>query len=83
MITRDPDVTRLLDRLEMRGLAERWRCHEDRRVVWTRITPAGKSVIAPLDGVVAQLHLATLSHIGADKLRTLVELLEAAREREV
>ena len=80
MITRDPDVTRLLDRLEKRGLAERWRCTEDRRVVWTRITEAGRAAIAPLDAEIAQMHLAQLGHLGRDRLTTLVDLLESARE---
>lgn len=81
MITRDPDVTRLLDRLEKRGLVERWRCTEDRRVVWTRITPAGVEAIAPLDRPVTELHVAQLSHLGRDRLNQLIELLEAAREQ--
>jgi len=79
MITRDPDVTRLLDRLEARGLAERWRCTEDRRVVWTRITAAGLEAIAPLDAEVNEIHLRRLGHLGRDRLNTLIELLEAAR----
>lgn len=80
MITRDPDVTRLLDRLEKRGLAERWRCTEDRRVVWTRITSAGLAAIAPLDGQVTELHARQLGHLGGERLETLIELLESARE---
>ena len=79
MITRDPDVTRLLDRLERRGLVERWRCTEDRRVVWTRITAEGAGAIAPLDAPVDEMHTKLLRHMGDDRLRTMVELLEAAR----
>jgi DNA-binding MarR family transcriptional regulator len=79
MITRDPDVTRLLDRLEARGLAERSRCTADRRVVWTRITAAGLDAIAPLDDPVNELHLRRLSHLGAERLTALIELLESAR----
>ena len=82
MITRDPDVTRLLDRLETRGLAERSRCTEDRRVVWTRITPAGLAAIAPLDGEVMAIHARTLGPLGPERLRVLVELLEEARGTE-
>jgi DNA-binding MarR family transcriptional regulator len=80
MITRDPDVTRLLDRLERRGLVERWRCTHDRRVVWTRISAAGLDAIAPLDRPVDELHVDLLRHMGADRLRQLVELLEVARD---
>ena len=81
MITRDPDVTRLVDRLEKRGLVERWRCGHDRRVVWTRIAPAGQELIEPLDGLLHELHVAQLAHLGADRLRALTGLLETARDR--
>ena len=80
MITRDPDVTRLVDRLEKRGLVERWRCTEDRRVVWTRISPAGRELIDPLDQALDELHRSLLAHMSAEKLQTLVELLEEARD---
>lgn len=80
MITRDPDVTRLLDRLERRGLVERWRCREDRRVVYTRITQAGLDAIAPLDDAVVSLHVKQLVHVGQDRLRALIDLLELARD---
>lgn len=80
MVTRDPDVTRLLDRLEKRGLVERWRCTHDRRVVWTRITADGEALIAPLDASVDALHVRQMGPLGEEKLRTLIALLEEARE---
>lgn len=81
MITRDPDVTRLVDRLEKRGLVERWRCGEDRRVVWTRISQAGREALDPLDEPLGELHRAQLAHLGREKLQTLIGLLEEARDR--
>lgn len=80
MISRDPDVTRLVDRLEKRGLVERWRCSEDRRVVWTRLSPAGRELIDPLDAPVNELHRDMLSHMAPERLQLLVELLEEARD---
>ena len=80
MVTRDPDVTRLLDRLEKRGLVRRWRDRDDRRVVRTRITPAGEAAIAPLDEAVIDLHVQQLRHLGEERLRGLVSLLEEARQ---
>src|SRR5215213_3270860 len=67
MISRDPDMTRLLDRLEKRGLIGRCRGTEDRRVVKTRITPAGLKLLAELDDVVIKAHKAQLGHLGATK----------------
>jgi DNA-binding MarR family transcriptional regulator len=80
MITRDPDVTRLLDRLERHGLLTRSRDSLDRRVITVRITVAGQKVLKNLDGPVAQYHRKLLSHMDKSELRKLVELLEAARE---
>src|SRR4029077_21145475 len=52
MITRDPDITRLLDRLEKRGLIARWRYSKDRRTVLARITPEGLKMLDRLAGPV-------------------------------
>jgi DNA-binding MarR family transcriptional regulator len=81
MVTRDPDVTRLLDRLEARALIRRARDEEDRRVVTTRITEAGVKLIAGLDEPLADLHRRQLGHLNAASLRALNDLLERARER--
>ncbi|HEU4882555.1 MAG TPA: MarR family transcriptional regulator [Longimicrobium sp.] len=80
MISRDPDVTRLVDRLEKRGLVDRWRCSEDRRVVWTRISQTGLDLINPIDAPLNELHRRLLSHLSREKLQTLIELLEEARD---
>ncbi len=79
MVTRDPDMTRLLDRMEKRGLIERSRSNEDRRTVTTTITPAGKELLARLDEPLQDIHRKQLSHLGQERLRTLAELLQAAR----
>lgn len=80
MISRDPDVTRLVDRLEKRGLVDRWRCSHDRRVVWTRLSQAGRELIDPLDEPLDALHRRLLSHMPPEKLQTLITLLEEARD---
>lgn len=80
MITRDPDITRLLDRLEKRGLVSRCRETEDRRTVLTRITPDGLSLLAGLDEPVQEGHRKQLGHLGRERLRKLTELLRAARD---
>lgn len=81
MITRDPDITRLLDRLEDRGLVARSRDREDRRVITTRITEKGMRLLEELDRPIAALHADQLGHLGDEKLRSLIDLLEAARAR--
>ncbi len=79
MLTRDPDITRLLDRLEKRGLVERRRDRRDRRVITARITRAGLEVLRRLDGPVAEQHRRQLGRLGRQRLEALVGLLEAAR----
>jgi len=81
MIARDPDVTRLVDRLERAGLVERRRESPDRRVINVRITRRGLALLTELDGPVAGVHLAQLSHMSRRDLRALVDLLENARHR--
>jgi DNA-binding MarR family transcriptional regulator len=80
MITRDPDITRLLDRLERRGLIERWRDERDRRVVMARITAEGLKLLSRMDLPVQAAHKRELGHLGKKRLGQLVELLQAARD---
>jgi DNA-binding MarR family transcriptional regulator len=82
MISRDPDITRLLDRLEKRGLVRRARDAEDRRVVTTRITDAGLKLLATLDEPVESTQRKLLGHLSRTDLETLNRLLEAARSAE-
>src|SRR5665213_1792108 len=79
MITRDPDITRLLDRLEKRDLISRCRETKDRRMVMARITPEGLKLLARIDEPVRETHRSQLGHLGRERLRALTELLEAAR----
>jgi DNA-binding MarR family transcriptional regulator len=81
MITRDPDITRLLDRLEDRGLVARSRDREDRRVITTRISDKGLRLLKDLDGPIEGLHRKQIGHLGGRKLRSLISLLEAARTK--
>ncbi len=80
MINRDPDITRLIDRLEHRGLVERSREDRDRRVVTTRITAAGLDLLESLDRPIEDFNRKMLGPLGAEQLRMLIQLLEAARE---
>src|SRR5208337_567107 len=79
MITRDPDITRLLDRLEKRGLISRCRETKDRRMVMTRIARDGLDLLARLDRPIKEAHRKQLGHLGRERLHTLTELLRAAR----
>jgi DNA-binding MarR family transcriptional regulator len=82
MITRDPDVTRLLDRLEKRGLVKRARESTDRRVVTSRITNAGLALLATLDEPIEAAQRKILGHMSRADLEHLNRLLEAARAQE-
>jgi DNA-binding MarR family transcriptional regulator len=75
MISHDPDITRLLDRMEKRGLITRERQSDDRRVVKTRITPAGLTALKALDAPVSEMHKKQFAHMSPAKLKTLSELL--------
>lgn len=78
MISRDPDMTRLLDRMEKRSLITRERQTEDRRVIKTRITPAGLEILKKLDAPVDDLHKKQFRHISALKLKALADAIEEA-----
>jgi DNA-binding MarR family transcriptional regulator len=76
MIERDPDITRLVDRLETRGLVKRTRSRQDRRVVEVGITDKGLVLVRGLDTHVQRLPKALLGHLGAGRLGQLAVLLD-------
>jgi DNA-binding MarR family transcriptional regulator len=81
MVTRDSDVTRLLDRMEKMGLVTRCRQQQDRRVVTTCLTPEASRLLEKLDDPVGQLMERLLGGMGARRLNMLSELLDSARQK--
>lgn len=81
MITREPDITRLLERLEKRKLVSRRREAKDRRTVIARVTPIGLALLDRLDEPVERVHRQQLGHLGPKRLKELVELLAVCRGR--
>lgn len=81
MVTREPDMTRLLERLDKRKLISRRRDPADRRTVIARVTPIGLAVLARLDEPVQSVHRRQLGHLGPKRLKALVDLLGACRTR--
>jgi DNA-binding MarR family transcriptional regulator len=79
MITRDPDITRLLDRLEARGLVARSREKKDRRVVQARITAAGIQLLKKLEKPMEAMHHKQFAHVPAAHQRQLLEHLKEIR----
>ena len=79
LVTRMPDVTRLLDRMEDAGLIHRVRSTEDRRQVNTTLTPKGRKLVNELDAPMAKVHEQQLGHLDAKQLKTLIDLLALAR----
>jgi len=80
MVVRAPDVTRLVDRLIVAGLAERARDEKDRRLVLVRITGAGRALADRLRERVREVHRQQLGHLSRDDLNALNRLLVAARQ---
>lgn len=79
LVAQVPDVTRLLDRMEEASLVERERSEVDRRLVATRITKQGLKLLEQLDQPVADAHKEHLGHLSSTQLKSLVDLLAAAR----
>ena len=82
MISRDPDMTRLLDRMEKHAWITRQRQKDDRRVIKARITAEGLNLLKKLDQPVHDLHERQFRHISVTRLKQLAELLEEVAKRE-
>jgi DNA-binding MarR family transcriptional regulator len=80
LVSHAPDITRLVDRLEQRGLVARRRMSGNRRVVQVRITDAGLALLKSLDQPVRECHQQQLGHLTGGQLQSLIELLRTARE---
>jgi DNA-binding MarR family transcriptional regulator len=76
LITAEPDITRLLDRMEKRGLISRRRDAQDRRFVTTRITPSGLQILADLDAPVEELHRRQFGRLSGAELKQVIAVLE-------
>jgi DNA-binding MarR family transcriptional regulator len=82
LITRDPDLTRLLDRMEQRELAVRCREQRDRRVVTVRIAPKGLEILEELDARIPEILREQFRNFDEERLKLLIELLESLRREE-
>jgi DNA-binding MarR family transcriptional regulator len=79
LVSHAPDITRLLDKLERRGLVHRGRPADNRRVVRVGITAEGLVLLRQLDALVRDCHTRQLGHLAPDDLRSLIRLLQTAR----
>jgi DNA-binding MarR family transcriptional regulator len=80
LVSRAPDITRLVDKLEQRGLVDRDRPADNRRIVRIGITAAGTALLRELQKPIRECHARQLGHLSARQLSDLVGLLRAARE---
>ena len=80
LVSHAPDITRLVDRLEQRGLVARRRLADNRRVVQVGITEAGLARLKQLDQPVRDCHQKQLGHLSHSQLQSLIELLRVARQ---
>jgi DNA-binding MarR family transcriptional regulator len=79
LVSRAPDITRMLDKLEERGLLSRSRSTTDRRAVLVAIRPAGLALIDRISEPLRDCHRRQLGHLSANELKSLIALLKAAR----
>jgi DNA-binding MarR family transcriptional regulator len=82
MVTRMPDMTRMLDRMEEGGLVVRERETGDRRIVNTQVTAKGRRLLEKLEGLVVQELQHRFGHLSDSQLRSLVSMLTSIRQTE-
>jgi DNA-binding MarR family transcriptional regulator len=80
MISRGPDMTRMLDRLEDRKLVKRTRSPENRRVVEAVITSTGLTLLKAMAGQIVEMHQKQVGHLSATQQQQLIKLLRLARQ---
>jgi DNA-binding MarR family transcriptional regulator len=81
MIERTPGVTRIIDRLEAKGLVERERGVKDRRRVWCKVSAEGLALLDRLDGPVSRTDVSIFEGMPHSELRLLTQTLERLRSR--
>ncbi|MCB9889790.1 MAG: MarR family transcriptional regulator [Planctomycetes bacterium] len=79
MVQRTPGITRLLDRLELKGLVSRERSSTDRRQVWCKITAKGLALLTRLDAPTAEFDRTAFRGLSVKETTTLVRLLNKVR----
>jgi DNA-binding MarR family transcriptional regulator len=80
LIEETPGMTRLIDRLEAKGLIRRTRCKEDRRQVLCRATPAGLDLLKRIDPLIGLSERRLAAAWKESEAKTVIRLLDAARE---
>ena len=80
LISRAPDITRMIDKLQERALVNRFRSDEDRRTVLVQITQEGLDLLKKLQQPVKALHISQLGHLSEAQCTNLCKLLQKTRE---
>ena len=80
MMSHDPDITRLLDRLKGRGLISRRRGQKDRRIIKTFISPSGLTLLEAMDRPVEKFHRQLLGRVNKERLIHLIQVLDEFQE---
>ena len=79
LVTAMPDVTRLLDRMELAALVSRKQCESDRRQMTTVLTTAGMRLVKRLDAPLEKLHEKHAGGIQGPELRAMLRVLSKLR----